>query len=346
VTESEKSALLDLEAVAEARPKSFAPAELITCDECLRANPPSRSQCLYCGANLPQKTWEHSETRAQPAEIDKPAKATEACYLVLRSTEINTVSEASLAEIASILHVKPQEMASLIGVGRSVPLARCGTAEQATVLAARLRSLGIEVSTFREDKFDLDLPARKIRALEFSDDAITAKVLKGGDISAAWSDLILIVIGRLIVRRVEVEERKRRGRAKPLDTRELFSNEPVMDLYTGSNEVAWRISPNGFDFSCLGSEKSMTAFQNFSTLIDRVQIRAPKAEVDDSYRNLRPVLANIWSLEPETRKGEWRRSGAGKVDVATVTTTNNEAQFNYYSRLRYRLKLGELEDGQ
>jgi hypothetical protein len=346
VTESEKSALSDLEAVAEARPNSFAPAELITCDECLRANPPTRAQCLYCGANLPQNTREHSETRAQPAEIDRRANTTEACYLVLRSTQINIVSESSLAEIASVLHVKPQEATNLIGIARPVPLARCGSAEQATVLAARLRSLGIEVNTFREDTFDLDLPARRIRALEFSDHGLTAKVLKGGDISAAWSDLILIVIGRLIVRRVEVEERKRRGRAKPLDTRELFSDEPVMDLYLGSNEVAWRISPNGFDFSCLGSEKSMTAFQNFSTLIALLQIRAPKAEVDDSYRNLRALLANIWSLEPETRKGEWRRSGAGKVDVATVTTTNNEAQFNYYSRLRYRLKLGELEGGQ
>ena len=50
----------------------------------------------------------------------------------------------------------------------------------------------------------------------------------------------------------------------------------------------------------------------------------------------------IWPLEQQTRKGEWRRSGAGKFDMATVTTTDNEAQFNRYSRLRYCLRLREL----
>jgi len=87
----------------------------------------------------------------------------------------------------------------------------------------------------------------------------------------------------------------------------------------------------------------MTAFENFSALLNLLRMRAPNVEVDASYVNLRPVLANVWPLEAQTRKGEWRRSGAGKYDVATVTTTDNESQFNSYSRLRHRLKLRKLE---
>jgi hypothetical protein len=87
----------------------------------------------------------------------------------------------------------------------------------------------------------------------------------------------------------------------------------------------------------------MTAFENLTTLVNLLKTRAPEIEFDDSYRSLRAVLNNVWPLEPQTRKGEWRRSGAGKVDVSTVTTTGNEIQFNTYSRLRQRIKSSELE---
>ena len=90
----------------------------------------------------------------------------------------------------------------------------------------------------------------------------------------------------------------------------------------------------------------MTAFENFTGLLNLLRARAPNAEFDDSYVRLRPVLENVCPLEPQTRKGEWRRSGAGKVDVATVTTTDNEAQFNCYSRLCHRIKLRPLEGGE
>jgi hypothetical protein len=85
----------------------------------------------------------------------------------------------------------------------------------------------------------------------------------------------------------------------------------------------------------------MTAFENFTRLIRTLQTRAPHAEVDDTYRNIKAMLANVWPLEPRTRKGEWKRSGAGKMDVATVTTIDNENQFSNYSRLRQQLKLRE-----
>jgi hypothetical protein len=350
LTDGDKVESLGLE-VSDARLHSFAPAEMITCDECLRANPPTRSKCLYCGANLPLTGNGHEvqssrEAIGQIDQIDQPGNPSDACYVVLAPNQTNIMAELSLAEIASLLHLPTTEVEIAVGSGCGVPLARAASSEQATMLADKLRALGIGVDTIREDTLSLDLPGRKIRALEISDDGLAATPMNGGEISVPWADLILMVNGRLLVKRVEVEERQRRGRPKPLDTRELFSDEPVVDLYMRSDELGWRISSSSFDFSCLGPEKAMTAFENFTTLINLLRLRAPKVEVDDSYRSLRALLANVWPLEPQTRKGEWRRSGAGKVDVSTVTTIDNEIQFNSYSRLRQRLKLRELEGGQ
>ena len=347
--DGDKVELLDLEAL-DAKPHSFALAEMITCDECLRANPPTRSICLYCSAALPVSRNAHAEAPreaiGQIDQIDQPANPSDAYYVVLAPNQTNVVAESSWAAIASLLHLRTTEVEIAVGSGCAVPLTRAASSQQATMLADKLRALGIGADTFREDTLSLDLPGRKIRALEFSDDGLAATPVNGGEAGARWDDLILIVNGRLLVNRVEVEERQRRGRPKPLDTRELFSDEPVVDLYIRSDEVGWRISSSSFDFSCLGPEKAMTAFENFTTLIDLLRLRAPKVEVDDSYCRLRALLRNVWPLATQTRKGEWRRSGAGKVDVSTVTTIDNEIQFNSYSRLRQRLKLRELEGGQ
>jgi hypothetical protein len=340
LTDADKSASSGFDTVPDAKPQSFAPAEMITCDTCLRANPPTRSNCLYCGAILPGT---RNAPEAQPTREPRPdVNVTSGFYVVLAPNQSSVRDDSSLAEIAELLHLGTNEAQSTVGLGRPAPLLRAATFDQATLLAERLVALGIGVDIFREDALNLDTPPRKIRALEFSDDGLAGTLMSGGGVSVPWDDLILVVIGRLLVNRKESEERRRRGRSQPLDTRELFSDEPVADLYTRSDEVG-RISSSSFDFSCLGTEKAMTAFENFTTLIKLLSLRAPNVEVDDSYRNLRAVLTNIWPLEPQTRKGEWRRSGAGKVDISTVTTIDNEIQFNSYSRLRQQVKVRELE---
>jgi hypothetical protein len=319
---------------------------MITCDECLRANPPTRTNCLYCAAVLPGTTKaKNTQLLPQPeVESNGSASVSSGFYVVLAPGQIQALTEPSLTEIAAVLGLQTAEAQIAAGCGRAVPLARTATIEQATTIVGRLAPLGVAVEIFREDALKLDLPITRIRALEFTDTGWAATLPKGEVISREWDDLILIVTGRLVVKRVEIEERQRRGNPKPLDSRELFSDEPVMDLYTRSDEAGLRILSSSFDFSCLGTEKSVTAFENFTKLLSLLGRRAPKVEVDDKFRSQRAVLGNIWPLEPQTSKGELRRSGAGKVDVSTVTTLDNEIQFNRYSRLRQYVKLLELEN--
>jgi hypothetical protein len=334
--------------VSDARTESFTPAEMITCDVCLRANPPTRSNCLYCAATLPV-TGKVDNARQAPGPADEriaPAKLNSGFYLVLTPNQNKVPAESSLAVTAALLELKTAEVEIAFGLGGPVPLARMGTIAQATTLADRLVALGIGVDIFIDDTLNLDSPIQTIRALEFMEDGLAATLMRGEGVSIEWDDLSLIVNGRFLVKRVEVEERQRRGSPKPLDSRELFSDEPLMDLYTRSDEIGFRIRSNSFDFSCLGNQKSVTAFENFTKLMTVLCARAPGVEIDDSYRTLRAVLGSIWPLEPETKRSGWRRRGAGKVDVSTVTIVDNETQFNSYSRLRQEVKLRELEGGR
>ena len=265
-------------------------------------------------------------------------------YLVPMPSPISDLAEASLAEAASLLRLKVHDLNRILGVGQPVPLSRVATSEEATLLSEKLRTLGIETVTVAHGDLHLEVAAKKIRALEVSADSLNAIPTSGIDrVTVRWPEITLVVVGRLLLNRQETEERKRRGRTQLVDSRHLSSDESVLDLYSRRDEVNGRINANNFDFSCLGPVKAPTTFENFAALVGLLRQRATRAQFDESYNQARPALATVWPVEQQTRKGEWRRSGAGKFDVATVTTTDNEAQFTRYSRLRGYLKVRELE---
>ncbi len=264
-------------------------------------------------------------------------------YLVSAPSPVADLDEASLAEAAALLRLKVPELNRILGAEQPVPLSRLATPEEAALIGEGLRRFGMETVTIAHSDLHLETVAKKIRALELSGDSLTAIPTSGSDrVTARWDEVTLLVAGRLHLNRHETEERKRRGRKQTVNSRQLSSDESVLDLYAKSDESGWRINSNNFDFSCLGSAKSITTFENFAALINLLRGRATKAQCDDSYTQARPALATVWPVEQQTRKGEWRRSGAGKFDVATVTTTDNEAQFTRYSRLRHSLRLHEL----
>lgn len=339
MTEADESLTVDPEIAPQADLRPFAEAEMIVCSACLRTNPPTRATCIYCATELPGRRHA-ADAQSPPATA---AAKTENHYILVLAPAIGEVTESAVAEAAALLHLKINELSAIVDSGKSLPLARAATIEQATLLGGQLRGLGIENLAVADEELKLETPARRIRSLEFSEDELTGVTVSGvAGVSTNWADVVLIVTGRLLVNRHEVEERRRRGRTQPVGSREMFADESVLDIYSMSEPAGWRISAGNFDFSCLGSEKGVTAFENFAAVVKLLRERAVNADFDDLYVGLRTVLAAVWPLEQHTRKGEWRRSGAGKFDVATVTTTDNESQFTRYSRLLCRLKLREL----
>lgn len=256
--------------------------------------------------------------------------------------------DETLAEASLLVRLKPAELSRALASAQPSPVARIQTEDEAAIIVQGLRGLGIESAIISHGDLQLELSSTKIRGLLCSDESLSTVPASGGgsSVSVLWDEVSLLVAGRLFSNRTEVEERTSRGRKQTVDSRQFSSDEAVLDIYACTQAANLRIVAGSFDFSCLGPAKSVTTFENFAALISFLRERAPIAQFDDSYLRARPILETLWPQEQQTRKGELRRKGSSKFDSATVTTTDNEAQFTRYSRLRHCLRLRELKDGK
>jgi len=156
--------------------------------------------------------------------------------------------------------------------------------------------------------------------------------------NVSWSDIVLIVTGRLFETRFEIKERMtRKAENEILDTSEFFHDEFVIDFYTATHSATWRVGAEGFDFSCLGRDKALLVNENMRKLRELLIERASNAQVDESYTRVRNLLELAWTTQPETQSSGWRRERPGKLSIGVSTIRSNETQFTRYSRLRYYL---------
>jgi hypothetical protein len=172
--------------------------------------------------------------------------------------------------------------------------------------------------------------------MRFKEDLLTLQLAGGEEIELTWADVILILPGRLIETRIEIRERLTRKPEKELlDTSEFFRDETVIDFYTATHPLTWRVSAIGFDFSCLENQKALIANENIARLQRVLVDRSVNAKFDDSYPRVRSLLELAWGTQQESQSSGWRRTGPGKLSVDLSTTKSNESQFTRYSRLRY-----------
>jgi hypothetical protein len=148
LTDNDDASSLGPDPVPDVRRQSFALDEMITCEACLRANPPTRSNCFYCAANLPQAAPAPEATQEPVSETTAPTNATGGFLLVLKPGEANSRATASLNDIAAELHLRLTDLESVLSLGGAFPLARAVTKEQAKVLVAKLSRVGIGAEVF------------------------------------------------------------------------------------------------------------------------------------------------------------------------------------------------------
>lgn len=322
--------------IEPSEPQGFSPAQMIRCEECLRANPPTRVNCLYC--NVPLPVTESSARLRKP--LLRPLEKHESGYNVIAFPAGAAPASEALGAAAALLKLKEEELERILAQGCPLPLARTGSREEAKLIVDRLQSLGFCVVTLRDEG-----SLKRVRSLDLEAEGFVINPGRLSDeLAVSWSSVLLLVPARLIEKRVEVKEAKSRGAENEiLDTSELFSDEAVIDLYLSTHSETWRISAHGFDFSCLGSEKTLLANENIARLQQRLVAKATNARLDDSYSRLRAVLDLVWSPEQETRSSGWRRERPGKLSVASATIRSNEGQFTRYSRLLHYLLLNRPE---
>lgn len=316
--------------IEPSEPQGFAPEQMIRCEECLRANPPTRINCLYCSAPLP--VTESALRLRKP--ILRPPEKHELGYSTIVLPATAALPLEAIIDAAAVLKLKQEDLEWILAEGAALPVARTASREEAQLVAGRLAESGFRVLTVSDEGSVV-----RVRSLSFDDSGL---VFNPGQITneveVSWSEIILLVPGRLIEKRVEVKEVKsRRAENEILDTSELFSDEAVIDLYLSTHAETWRVSANGFDFSCLGSEKTLLANENLTSLQRLLVAKAIDARLDDSYNRRRSLLDLAWGPKQETKSSGWRRERPGKLSIGMSTIRSNESQFTRYSRLLFYL---------
>ncbi len=321
--------------IEPSEPQGFSPAQMIRCEECLRANPPTRVSCLYCVAPLPVT---ESSARLRKPVLRQPEKH-QPGYNNILTPPGTVLATQTVNEAAELLKLAPENVQALMSQIVPMPVARTASREEAELVTERLRDLGLTCTTVSDEDLGLlfsDNAVKRVRAMRFDEVLLTIQVAGGEGVEVPWVDIILILPGRLIEKRVEVQERLTRKPEKELvDASEFFKDEAVIDFYTRAHAFTWRVGASGFDFSCLESEKALIATENIARLQRLLVTKAVNAELDDSYARVRNLLELSWSTHQETQSSGWRRERPGKLTVGLATSKSNETQFTRYSRLRY-----------
>lgn len=321
---------------AEAIPR-FTPDQMVTCESCLRSNPPTRLQCLYCGGSLPLN---NAAFDLQKPDL-RPLENWEQGYNnILKSSPATKLSDEALASAADLLKLDKEVFNRWISSNLALPVARTPTRDEATLVERRLSAVGLETEIIADVNLAEAGAPFRVRAAELSNDGLKLYERQGGQpFELSWRQILLIVVGRLTVQRVESrEENARRKESRVLEASEFFFDETTADVYT-SNRRPFRILSKSFDFSCLGPNKGLVAQENMSRLLDVFRERADEATWDDSYNLVRKTLESIWPLERSEQSAGWRRDRPGKLTKGTITEFSNEAQFHKYSSLCHLLRL-------
>ena len=267
----------------------------------------------------------------------KPPEKHQAAYSnILLPSDAELPAEV-VADAADLLKLSAENLQRIIAQKIPLPVACTASREEAELVFNRLGDVGVHTLPLSDDDLGAsEMSIKRVKSMSIEDQLVTLQQAGTRDqTEVRWQDVVLIVTGRLFVRRVEIQERKtRRAENEIVQSSEFSSDEAVIDLYTAADSQTWRINANGFDFSCLGSNKSLIANENISRLQQLIAAKAPRARVDDSYKQLRHTLDLVWGPQQETQSSGWRRERPGKLSVGLATINSNETQFTRYSRLQ------------
>ena len=317
----------------------FAPEQMTYCRACQRTNPPTRTSCLYCGAEL-----EISDSLAcvQMPTL-RPLEKWECGFnLILTLEKMPDMTEALLRAMTTLLRLSLADVQRIFRAQSALPLARTATRNEAALIKRTLDEFQISSIIVRDDEVEQAASLKRARALSFTEKELTVHFVDGELLSFKFEDIMLLIAGRIIKRTVEIEERNKRGAEKELvDMREISADESLLDIHTVTG--GWRVTAGHFDFSCLGEKKTLLVAQNYASLGELLRARATFAWYDDSYNSLRRALDIVWPCEQEAKTRGLRRERPGKFNTEAVITSDNEMQFTRYSRLQHYLKLASLK---
>src|SRR4051812_33120845 len=145
--------------------RAYAPEQMVKCEVCLRANPPTRTSCLYCAAQL--KATEASANLQKPTlrKLEKWERGFNAIFL---PGDAARLTEEALQEAAVLLRLDQEELENIFKAGMPLPLARAATNEEASLIKDKLAEMGLSVMVVSDEDLMMDASWQKrARAFEF-----------------------------------------------------------------------------------------------------------------------------------------------------------------------------------
>lgn len=302
----------------------------MNCPRCGRRTATARGACIYCGETLPVTKI---ETALPQRNIDSFEHAFNTVLEPVRSG-----TDESVVALAAALKIELDEARGYIASGKRLPLARSQNRQEAEMIAALVRALGLSAEVVGDEELKIERELTRARKITFAENCIQAHH-SGGVMKIAPGDLKLLVIGPLKSSRVDYSEGvagRSRQSGSVLDMAEYRSDETMLDVYAQTLENSFRIKASGFDYSGLVSPLSFRADQNFQAAIKALSSVAPQAIVDNDFSRMRNLLQRAW---PERTRNEARgikRAGLTYRPVAQSSViSDNRDQFDRYSRLMF-----------
>src|SRR5690242_19701993 len=161
---------------------------MIRCDECLRANPPTRVSCLYCVAPLPL-----TETSARLIKpVLRPPEKHQSGYNNILLPHDQASPDKVVADAAALLKLSVENVRSYLSQSLALPVTHTASRVEAELVTDRLRELGLDCLTVSDD--ELGDAVRRVRSMAFDDVSLT---INHEQARLSWSDIVLIVTGRL-----------------------------------------------------------------------------------------------------------------------------------------------------
>ncbi|HXV60553.1 MAG TPA: hypothetical protein VEK15_07665 [Vicinamibacteria bacterium] len=287
------------------------------CPACSRPNSDTAERCLYCSRSLPPKA-EH--------QVPAPAAiAAERFLLIL--IPAGEPGEEKLREFSRIAALGLYE-ARLCLLAKRPRLFRILPNEQrARELSASLGAARVPHYLASEQAV-LSMPVSRARRIDLHERHLTISLAREQPLTLRHEDLLLVVRGEI---RRERHHEKRLGSARGVSHR-LSSGERI-HLYEREAKVAVEIEPEAFDWDVLGEERTTSALLNVERFVSRIAAKAPFAAVDRGFDDEPAVLAR--ALEEGDPSHALIDVNRDSVDGVLF---DNEAQFRFYARWRYRVE--------
>lgn len=305
---------------------SFRPDELVACEQCGRQNPPNRLNCLYCAKGL-----------AVAGRVEKVAFRQLEPWEKGWNVVISKLPAADMGRIADVLSGDREVFRQLAMSDIAFPGARVENREQAETLAKTVSSIGAHACVISDKELEGEWPPVRLSNLEIETGLVAVDFNTRGRAYIPPEDVALIATGTIETSRTDTLEKRRRGKAEPLNEVATTADEACIDVYSRKDPRGFRIQMSGFDFSCLGTKKAMLASENMKRLVVLLADSFPQAKLVTVYDDIRPQLSSIWPEETSKDHKGLVFAGLGKREFGKSESINNLTQFTKFSRLQWHI---------